>query len=322
MISGRLQQLLGSNIYTSGLAYSRQRRVLDFHHEADGTLVSSVRGSSPTPYRQSIKVRLGKDGKIGAVAGRCSCPMTYNCKHVAAVLISAAVEPVAAVAVAPAPVLSPLLAGWLSRVRAADQAAPEADSGYPEDTTERLVYVLGEEPRGKLSATPMRVSLRKDGTFNKTLRRYNPHGYGSATHNAPAFVRPEDLPIMRLLDRLGLNPASYPGTVAKPESGEIMRVLESIAATGRGYWQDQFGPPLKLGLQRSGRFAWRALADGQQVLEIQDDTGAALQPLPIDPPGWIDSATGGFGALSLDGPAALVRAICKRPQVPINTPCY
>ena len=42
---------------------------------------------APKPYRQVITLKAGARGT--AIHGVCSCPMTINCKHVAAVLIEA-----------------------------------------------------------------------------------------------------------------------------------------------------------------------------------------------------------------------------------------
>ncbi|MBM7060969.1 DEAD/DEAH box helicase [Pseudomonas sp. UL073] len=63
-----------------GYAREGRPRLVEFH---DGQLVSSCRGSGEQFYRQ--RIRMGGAGS--PVIGFCSCPVGYNCKHVAATLL-------------------------------------------------------------------------------------------------------------------------------------------------------------------------------------------------------------------------------------------
>ena len=70
-----------------GRGYARARRVLDNRLIEGGTVIeATVQGSRPTPYKQSIRLRRRANGTL-AITGACSCPVSYNCKHVAAVLL-------------------------------------------------------------------------------------------------------------------------------------------------------------------------------------------------------------------------------------------
>ena len=135
-------------------------------------------------------------------------------------------EPGAAVpASAPAVVgLPPAITAWLARVRAADtpEAGGEADD-YPEGVRDRLIYVIDVEPSGRPTITPMKATLRKDGTIGKTARRYDASRlYWTET---PKFVRRVDEPILRRIDFLRLNQAPLYGP---PAAARRSRARSSI----------------------------------------------------------------------------------------------
>ena len=69
----------GADVRRSGLV----RRV---ESNPDGSRISgSVSGSKRAPYSQSIMLN-ERNGRL-RITGYCTCPMAFNCKHVAAVLI-------------------------------------------------------------------------------------------------------------------------------------------------------------------------------------------------------------------------------------------
>ena len=131
----------------------REGKVLAFHVE-DRFVFGKVRGSNRETYLQEIE--LEKDGDEVLIDGECSCPVGYNCKHVAALLIEAfergslrgedagiagSRRPAAALAAASRstplapPPLPRELDMWLARARNS-----EPRSGY--STNHRLLYVL------------------------------------------------------------------------------------------------------------------------------------------------------------------------------------
>ncbi|MGB5764630.1 MAG: SWIM zinc finger family protein, partial [Sedimenticolaceae bacterium] len=77
----------GDRAYARGLEYARSNRVLDLDPqevEAGLQVTASVRGNEV--YEQLIDV----SEFMGTleIEGECTCPVGYNCKHVAAVLIT------------------------------------------------------------------------------------------------------------------------------------------------------------------------------------------------------------------------------------------
>ena len=92
--------------------------------ENAGLVTALVQGSESAPYEVEIELSQQRGGKI-AVEGSCSCPMGFNCKHVAAALLEAVSAPQlalgggTAVGKAPAaPVLSPEIQAWLVAIGA------------------------------------------------------------------------------------------------------------------------------------------------------------------------------------------------------------
>jgi uncharacterized Zn finger protein len=71
-----------------GRRYLQERRVLGADHDAERGLVTGrVRGSGGRVYQCIVQLGERADGVL-TVVGQCSCPVGYNCKHVAAVLLS------------------------------------------------------------------------------------------------------------------------------------------------------------------------------------------------------------------------------------------
>ena len=70
-------------------AYQAQGRVKGLEVSGDLThLRARVRGSGSNEYRVDIQLEFNGD-QLSDLDGECSCPMTFNCKHVAATLLEA-----------------------------------------------------------------------------------------------------------------------------------------------------------------------------------------------------------------------------------------
>ena len=86
-------RLVGRQTFERGLDYADAGHVDEFRWFGAGTqLFGTVIGNRTTPY--TVVVSFGAGGKAGAdgVSGTCTCPMAWNCKHVAALLIASQQE--------------------------------------------------------------------------------------------------------------------------------------------------------------------------------------------------------------------------------------
>ena len=81
---------LGHDAFHRGLNYVRQGRVMHCQwNPSAGALVGMVRGNDARPYATAVTLVRGPADAWNFTAGRCTCPLRLNCKHVAALLLTA-----------------------------------------------------------------------------------------------------------------------------------------------------------------------------------------------------------------------------------------
>ena len=112
-----IQRLVGPASFQRGLAYSRGGAVVTLDWDAvTRQLTGTVIGSTPVPYRCSslISAATGKPR-----SGNCTCPVGFDCKHVAALLLQSNTTTLKQLAGLKLPTLSaekPKQASWKSAV--------------------------------------------------------------------------------------------------------------------------------------------------------------------------------------------------------------
>ncbi|WP_226642749.1 DEAD/DEAH box helicase [Microbulbifer variabilis] len=88
-----ISQQLPSNSLVRGKDYFRNGKVQEFNVSYDGrTITGRVSGSYASYYKQHIEIIEDPVLRRFEIDGECSCPVGYNCKHVAAVLMAAVNE--------------------------------------------------------------------------------------------------------------------------------------------------------------------------------------------------------------------------------------
>jgi len=310
-----LRRHFDQGAYQRGQDYARMGKVRAAHWDHD-KLIGEVDGSGAERYRQTIRV--GDKGPGIAIQGSCSCPVSYNCKHVVAVLL---VDLERALAVAPVSAAARSEA-WLeqlaelSRARQAGHAASGAAASG-------LVWVLAPDPRdGAPRLHLRRARLRKNGAIGGTTPVHDVHALLRAL---PAARAGADEALLRLFAALQ---AGGPVASDAEAAGEFgARLLTRACAEGRLLlaWSDQQLRDgqlslLRPGPQRQAELLWRRSADGTARLDwMYVDSGAAAAVLPTDPPCYVDDDQ--LGALALPEtlaglpPAALVRLVAQAPQL-------
>src|SRR5580765_5504453 len=84
-----IEDITSRNALSNGEHYSRQGRVIFCTVEKDGARIKArVRGSQRQAYSVAIDIT-DVNGEMLDIMGECSCPVGFNCKHVAAVLFEA-----------------------------------------------------------------------------------------------------------------------------------------------------------------------------------------------------------------------------------------
>ncbi len=191
--------------FARGLAYADEGRVLSVTEPEPGIIDATVRGSGGVRYAPSIV--LGARRTRGRwVEADCDCPVGFNCKHAAAALIVFARKSMSAAAAAASavaePVLPAALANWLAALELADRPAVETTAGYPDTVRDRLLYVADIASGRRLTVTPVKATLRKDGSWSKNPRAYDIARLGWGPR--PQFVLDSDLSLCGRLGELGL----------------------------------------------------------------------------------------------------------------------
>ena len=322
------RRVMSHRAFEAGIKYQMDGRVHDLRTTSDGTTIQArVKGSNRATYEQTIVLVRGPKGRL-VPSGSCSCPVGFNCKHVAAVLFEyqeqAALAPSMGgpqpqqnelpragqltqqtdfAAAAPAAAEAPLpydVDAWL---RTLDAAQQEESEDYPSTVRNRLLYVLDGGPHsGGLIVSTQSIELKRDGTMARTSARHQPEQLLRAGQQ-PKFLRPSDRAILRQL--LG----------AGAEANEaFIATLQAIIATGRGRWGSWDGPTLAEGPPTPGDLSWRIFEDGSQRPELA--LHAPLIALRLAIPWYVDPATGVMGPVEIDLPTRLVHAMLAAPALP------
>jgi hypothetical protein len=84
-----IERLVSRSAVAKGERYWRQGRVLSLSVEQDTAQISArVQGSRRQPYSCTIDIGEADGGRLD-IEGECSCPVSFDCKHVAAALFAA-----------------------------------------------------------------------------------------------------------------------------------------------------------------------------------------------------------------------------------------
>ena len=276
---------------------------------ADGALRGRVSNGRGKRYQQWITLR------GGLVDGMCSCPVGYNCKHVAAVLLNWSAEP------QDAPRLAAPVQGWLSRVREsapARQLPEQRPEDYPNNVKDRLLYVL--TPHGaqvKIDTYKGRINAAFTA-LNQSIRRYDA---ANALRGAPAkFIRPVDLKLLPALAqaRMWETHHSYGlPELFRPKGDDAIALLRRVAETGRLLHDN--APDARLTWSEESpepRLGWRMATDGSQRLGFENASGQPLDLRGLEGATvWIDAEAGRFGALAQPVEIEVLRLVAASPEV-------
>lgn len=262
-----------------------------------------MKGSHAVPYKQLIAVKWSPEFELTSIVGRCSCPIGYNCKHVAAALL----EYQQRLQAKTAPLNPTACFDWLESLDA--DCSAESDPNQ-----EFLAYLL--KPQGAkqgLTVDFVVTKAKKSGglTRGRAATLNNLIYSSSYGYRTPEYIQPEDEDIIKLLTGLA-NSHSYQPQI-KGWTGGL--VLNNMLQTGRLYWQNLDRPPLIAGVSRALAFQWRQNAAGDFLLAVEITPAAKL--IYTDPPSYVDSQQGMLG--QIDCPqlsTAQLRKLASAPPVP------
>jgi len=270
----------GPKAFQRGLNYWKADKVVDLEWQKTGegsTLLGTVGGSGNNVYSQKITFFQYKDSDI-IIDGDCSCPVGYNCKHVAAALLQALKRTELK---APPPQEAADI--WLDKLKATTPtASPSIDEKY-EQSPYRLLYLLQAVPQDnqchRLRVMPVKVRSLKKGGFSKPT----PYSMHSARYefNASAFIFEADRDIARLLTSssdpafMGFGYKKEESYVLERDFGEL--VLRKMLSTGRCHWLNPEDPPFKFSNSREISFSWQTVKEGRQLSWQLSPTALIIQ---------------------------------------------
>ena len=317
-----IRRVVSRNAFDAGLQYQIDGRVEALDTGNGGaTIKALVQGSGRLAYRQTVYLAQTNKGAF-RIAGTCTCPIGFNCKHVAAVLFeyqvqtgfgadskdlfAGAAPPQDRTAQAinvPAPQAAelPLPADIDAWLRSLDAAQDEENEDYPPTVRKRLLYVLEcNAQSGGVTVSLQSIELKRDGSPSHHAKRHTSYQLLNPAQ-PPKFIRPSDRGILRRLNAFGA------------DTEDFIDALRSIIATGRGRWHAPNGTTLTEGPPVQGELVWTVAENGQQRPDLH--LAPPLIPLRLAAPWYVDPATGAMGPIETGLPHRLVRAILASPAV-------
>jgi SNF2 family DNA or RNA helicase len=285
---------LGSHTVAKARGYEKAVSALRWaEHD---TLAGKVQGTQRRPYEVAIYFN-DLEGNMW-IEGECSCPVGFDCKHVATILIAG----LNLVQARPAPGIRPELIIWLEDFRNKLQvkSGKSKKSNAPK-TTHALVYLIKPSLRGGAEVHLYKSRVNAEGVI-KTLD--DPwQGIDKALVNPPKFVTEEDLPILRGL-LLDLSRGYGNGFGLHGATGAV--ILEKLIATGRTFALPNAstmhnGAPcvVHLGASRLGQLAWQTQVDKTLVPSLQTQPPATILLTSTQPCWYVDTQNGEVGKIEI-----------------------
>ncbi|MEA3638832.1 MAG: DEAD/DEAH box helicase [Lamprobacter sp.] len=307
----QLEHELPAAYVDRGRRYVEDGHVLSVDQRADkGVISGRVRGSGTRVYQVVVQI----DARVGSgsnIRGHCSCPVGFNCKHVAALLL-AADEAIDGGRQAPSPrrlqptpprqVLPASVASWLFETEQLD---------IDEDDQQWLLYLLRLQTpalsHAKVILSAAKVRRLKSGGYGK------PAPFNLRAQSKGRFIRAEDRRIIAL-------------SAAQPSGGEFgaavlsddlgIELLEAVLRSGRGHWRDKDGPRLMRGNPVAGELSWCWQEDSQLHLRFNTER-EGLVLLPLHPPWYLDPASGECGPIETPLGEREATALVRAPAIPL-----
>ena len=305
-----LRLAISSRSFERGRRYHAQGRARVSRISDDGSHVEGeVLGGGPLPYQVSADIRRLLSGRL-AIGGDCTCPVGFDCKHVAALLLQVLDGTRPAASPPPRTTLTFEVADWLAKV---ERVATSGSEDYPPDIRQRLLYLVDVAPDWHGIPRPIlntvSVRLLATGEFSDKVAIVDPGNQANSPTPAK-YLRSSDLVILRGLAHQPL-PRASGGRVLAGEDGADL--LARALATGRCRWQAVGGPVLAEGATRPGTVAWTLTTDGRQRPRVEPEGhGIAL---PLAPPWYVDPPAGLCGPIDTGLDTALLAVLLAAPPV-------
>jgi SWIM zinc finger len=283
----------GKQYYAEGKVLS-----LDISNEETSQieLDAVVQWSGGRQYKQDIAIIWQHNFSSVDIEGYCSCPVQYNCKHVAAVCFAYMEQVKNGAGQADSQCIS-----WLDEL--------ENHSQITDFSKDFLAYVIESMSNGEHQIKLYSTREKKQGGLIKgravTVSSVR-FGYAHTSH-----IQAIDIEIAKILS--ALQDRFNEVFVLTGSAGNV--ALEKALHTGRLFWQTYQSQPLQPGLPIDIQFSWKQLPNGNFKLLAALEQDVVM--LSTEPPVYVNITQGTLGKLKTDelSPALLSKVIIM-PEVP------
>ncbi|WP_123599347.1 DEAD/DEAH box helicase [Pseudomonas frederiksbergensis] len=276
-------------------------------HQNDGSMIiATCVGSERQEYEQNIELIKDRDGglRFGCI---CTCPVSYNCKHCAAVIYHLQGLPAKPSESTAQVHLSRELERWLDGIPTTGKTVDEPALG----TNTRLVYRLkATTVAGKWTLEIFKARQLKSGVLQDLKPVYS---LSEMLLRQPGYLAELDLRIARLLVAIHSHHAYYGGYPLEGSSGA--ELLEMLVRTAR-LFLDFEQPPLASGAKRAGRFAWVEQSNGSFRPQWSSDEVEPETVLAIEPMYYLDRERLHVGTLCTEQDEKLACHLTLAPDIP------
>jgi superfamily II DNA or RNA helicase len=278
------------------------------------TLEAQVKGSASTPYQASVTIEYIDEG-VYSYTSECSCPVGWDCKHVAALLMMASqhFEPATGPSVPrkrPAPV--PEWKAWVGALAHPAPTLPALPAARIEEEKRQIAVVfdvIDTRIPAQLVAKLVWVQKTRQGRWGK-LAPIRLDGLGNDLDAGQLQGPWHDR-----LARLQLRPSVWH---ARHQNAHLLKgpnaetLLDELLHAGVPcFWQKPTGGDVRPGPDRSAQWHWRTNEDGVQRLQLEG--GLLLQ---VDGYWLLDPHTLILQRLAGSDDATMIDALLRMPPIP------
>ena len=255
-----------SPAFQRGAEFVRNDRVHSIRL-AGNSIKSSVNSEGDKVYQQDILLYPTRKGIN--FDGECTCPKGNNCAHVAAALLAFLQQEKAAESATLAGELLPqnlpsAVTVWLQRVEKAAHAKLTAPNGPTEEggSSYRLLFVLSPDRTGRhVLLSLCKARLRPNGDVTMASPVSDLHALLTAP---PAYVKPEELDLVRLFIAMRSGTTSQGPSIAEPRGKIGAQLLRMLIDDNQLMWTNSYTDmakglifPLKSAQQQKAMLNWR-----------------------------------------------------------------
>ncbi len=311
LLAQHIDDVLDGHTLNKGADYLRRGRVRKIWYQDEGAdsgcQLGLVQGADATPYTASVRIRTR--GEDVDVYSYCTCPLEFECKHVAAVVLKALGDNLQIPSAVPAPATPQLgaWANWLREVAASAAPAPKVSEKSAERVFAFLMRLdsrLGTLPR--LCMQPVWLKHGKRGG----LIAPQPIEYRSYGGDPWEGLTPEQF---QHIAQLRMRDASFENFI-RLLSARDEALLETLLGTYLCFMDKPTSARTTLVAATKLHWQWRLLEDGsQKLLPVIEGANADAVLIRIDGLWCWDKTAHTLGRV--EGDAQLVEASLKVPTL-------